>query len=502
MQDNENLKISLVKNMNKLNLNSTLSIPIDSNANVKTVLSVDSYLLDCKAECGSGKAIINGKVGVKVVYVDTDNFTNSISSTQNFSETYLDNSITSDCYLNISKHSIENNILSSSGVLKINCNITISPVAYLNLGFNNSLNLDNSIITKTKEIQSYTIANIINTQFENSNIIEVANNVSKILSIQSCAVLEKATPSNNLITLEGKIICNLLYEIQENDDACQKFACESFRFKTDIEQNNISESDLLDLSICVDKATDTFTTETETDSTLVTVKNNLLVNGVSLRKIDIEICDDLFCTTCDVEANKTKREATILAENFNISEVVFNETTIQASEPAIDNIIANLNINPEITNTYIKNGTVFVEGVVSSNIIYIDENKSIQSKTIESPFVVNTKIEKENLDGFNSTISIIDNKTKVKRGTIIETEYSLFINMTIHTKSTIEIIDNFKLGKPIINNFDYQIFIAKPNETIWDLAKRIKIAPDELIETNKSLPEIMNGGERVIIKRN
>jgi hypothetical protein len=63
----------------------------------------------------------------------------------------------------------------------------------------------------------------------------------------------------------------------------------------------------------------------------------------------------------------------------------------------------------------------------------------------------------------------------VKRGTIIEMEYSIFINMTIHTKSTIEIIDNFKLGKPFTNNFDYQIFIAKPNETIWDLSKRIKI---------------------------
>ena len=502
MQDNENLKISLIKNLNKLNFNSTLSIPIDSNANIKTVLSVDSYLLDYKAECGSGKAIINGKVGVKIVYIDTDNFTNTISSTQNFSETYLDPSITSDCYLNTSKYSIENNILSSSGVLKINCNVTISPIAYFNLGFNNNLNADNSIITKTKSIQSYTISNIINSQFENSNIIEIENNVSKILAIQSYAILENTTPNNNSITLEGKIVCKMLYEVLGNDEQCQKFACETFRFKTDIEQNNISELDILDLCLYVDKSTESFQTETENNSTIVTIKNNIFVKGVNLRKIDLEICDDLFCTTCDVEANKTKREATVLSENHNISEVIFNELTIPANEPAIDSVIANLNTNPEITNTYIKNGTVFVEGVISSNIIYIDENKTIQSKTIESPFVINTKIEKENLDGVNSTISVIDSKTKVKRGTIIEMEYSIFINMTIHTKSTIEIIDNFKLGKPFTNNFDYQIFIAKPNETIWDLSKRIKISPNELVTTNKTLPEIMNGGERVIIKRN
>ena len=293
----------------------------------------------------------------------------------------------------------------------------------------------------------------------------------------------------------------MLYETQYDNETIQKHTTETFRFKTDIEQQNLTESDILDLAVFIDKAAETFSTETENNNTIVTIQNSILVKGISLRKVELNVYDDLFCTNCEIEASKTKREVTVLAENFNLTESILNEISITASEPAIESIIANLNINPEITNTYIKNNSVFVEGVISSNLIYIDENKEIKSKLIESPFVVNTKIEKDGLDGINTSIGIIDNKTKVKRGTIIEMEYTIFINMTIHTKDTIETIDNFKLGKPIINNFDYQIFIAKPNESIWDLSKRIKISPDNLLATNRSLPEIMSGGERIIIKR-
>ena len=501
MQDNENLKISYIKNMNKINFNSTISIPIDSNANIKTILNIDSHLTECRAECGLGRAILTGKICVKVVYVDTDNFTNTISTTQSFSETYTDSSISADCYLNIYKHSIENNILSSNGILKISCNVTISPIAYFNLSFNNHLNINEYTITKNKQSNACTISNYINTEFKNSNVIEIEKDVSKILAIQSCAMLEKAIAGNNQLTLEGKIVCSMLYETQNNNETYQKHTTETFKFKTDIEQANLTESDILDLSVFVDKSAENFSTENENNSTVVTIQNTICVKGVSLRKVELNVYDDLFCTNCEIEASKTKREVTILAETFNLTESILNEITIPASEPAIESIVANLNVNPEITNTYIKNNSVFVEGLISSNLIYIDENKEIKSKFIESPFVVNTKIEKDSLDGINTSIAIIDNKTKVKRGTIIEMEYTMFISMTIHTKDTIETIDNFKLGKPITNNFDYQIFIAKPNETIWDLSKRIKISPDNLLTTNKSLPEIMSGGERIIIKR-
>ena len=86
-------KVTYAKNLNKQNFSASISIPIDTNVNIKTILQIDSYLFDEKVECGNGKAIMSGKIGVKVLYVDKDNITNTITDSLTFSETILDNSI-------------------------------------------------------------------------------------------------------------------------------------------------------------------------------------------------------------------------------------------------------------------------------------------------------------------------------------------------------------------------------------------------------------------------
>ena len=118
------------------------------------------------------------------------------------------------------------------------------------------------------------------------------------------------------------------------------------------------------------------------------------------------------------------------------------------------------------------------------------------------PFIINTKISAETLGCVHSSISIIDSRVKVKRGTIIELEYSLFINLTIYDKASYEIVDTYKVGKSLnYGDYDYQIFIAKPNESMWELCKRCKISLNDITKYNKDLPLVCVGGEKIIIKR-
>ena len=161
MENLDNLKITFAKNLDKINFNATISMPIDTNVNIKTILDVNSYLYDESVECGNGKAVLSGKIGMKVVYIDTDNITNTIANSQNFNETFLDNAITNDCYINVANSSLTNNILSSDGTLKINCDVNISPIMYVNISANSNIsNLDNMIVKKS-EVSTTTISNII-----------------------------------------------------------------------------------------------------------------------------------------------------------------------------------------------------------------------------------------------------------------------------------------------------------------------------------------------------
>ena len=498
----ENIKIIHLKNLNNFNFNTTINIPFDANANIKNVIDVNTFLFDMKTECGNSKANVYGKIGIKVLYIDTDNMTNTLFETQNFTETFLDQSITTDTILNINNCTITNNILSTEGTLKISCDINFAPIAYLNLSIKNNLQLNEMMITKKRSVTTNSISSLIDTKFDYTCNFETKDVISKILCHHSYLSPENVTSEDGYAVVQGKIVSSILYETIINDEPCLKELKETATFKQDIEINGLKKENQLDLSFVFDKFSETISTEIEEDNSIITIKNKICAYGVSLKSMSIDLIDDIYSTENVIEATTTKREYNTNVLHSSISENIINETTLADNEFAIDEVVANLNIVPEITNQYIKNDVIYFEGIITSNLTYIDENKEIKNKILNIPFVINTKVSAQKFGCIHSNVSIIDSKIKVKRGTIIEAEYCLFIDFYNYEKETYEIVDTFTIGKQIDKSkYDFQIYIAKPNETMWELCKRIRISPDEIKNYNADLPLIMNGGEKIIIKR-
>lgn len=503
MEENlDTIKITYAKNLNKLNFSSLISVPINSNVNVKTILNVDSYIFDEKVECGNGKAIITGKLGVKVLYIDTDNISNIVNDSQSFSETFVDESITSDCFINISNASVVGNVLSSDKTLKINCDVNISPTLYLNLALNTSNSSFENMIVKKNEISTNTIACNVDTSFEYATNIETKENVTKILCYDAYFTPSSLTSYDEYAVVEGKLYSKLLFESASDDESVIKEICDTFNLKSEINIPNITKDCLTDFNFSIDKSKENISTEIENGNNIITISHNIKVNGVCIKSISIDLIDDMYSVDNEIEISTSKRDYTKNMQTEFVTDNISGEITLDDNETAIDDIISNININAEITNHYLKDNNLYLEGIISSHIIYIDENKEIKHKPIDLPFVINTKIKLDQLDCIHSCINILDNKIKVKRGTVIELDYSVSIMINIYQKDTKDIIDNMVIGKPLdYSTVDYQIFIAKPNESVWDLCKRIKISPDDISKYNKNLPLIMEGGEKIVIKR-
>ncbi len=503
MEDNfDNVKILYTKNLEKVNLNQVINIPIDSNVTIKDVLEVKCCICDEKIECASGKALYTGKLNVRVLYLDTDNMTNIVTDSQNITGSFVDPSISTDSCALIKNKNVVSNVLNKDTLLKINCDVTLTPSIYLNLSMKNtSINLENMVCKKT-DLKVVTLSNVIDTDFNHSINLETSNNVSKILTSNSMVNLNSIETNDGYFTIEGNISTSVIYETDKDGELMIEELSDTERFKTDITNPNITKSSILDIVLSLDDTNDNISKENDDENNIITITNKILVKGIESRESSIDTIVDLFSTQNEIETSFIKRETLTNSNLCFFDENVSNETTLNEDEPAIDKIISNSCINTEVTNTYFKNDTFTIEGVVSSNIIYIDENKKCRSKLAEIPFVVNLNIDATENPLISVTPNVCDYKIRVKRGTIIELDYSLRFNVSIYNKQEQEILDNIKIGKGFdFSNYDYQIFIAKPEETLWDLSKRIKILPDDLTNLNPNLPSIMQGGERIIIKR-
>lgn len=498
----DSVKILYTKNLNKFNFSLPMSLSIDANVNIKTILDINSYIYDEKVECGNGKAIVTGKIGVKVLYIDTDNISNTITSNQNFSETYTDASITNESVITLASPNVTNTVLSQDGSLKINLDITFSPTMYINLALPNIANSYDNMIVKKNEINTSTLVAPVNTRFEYLSNIETKDNVSKVLGYDSQFALSKVNSYEEYAVVEGKMYCTLIYETNLDDESKIKEITDVFNIKVEVSIPNLNPDFTLDVSCSLDKSRENITTELEDDNTIITIKHEFKCQGVVLKNISLDLIEDMFSVDNEIELTTSSREYNKLVTCDNVTDTISGEISLDDKETAIDEIVSNHNITSEITNTYIKNDNLYIEGIITSHVIYIDENKECQHKQTELPFILNTKIELNKLDCVHTEVGILDCKTKVKRGTIIELEYTIAICLNIYQRDSKDIIDNLNIGKSLdFSAYDYQIFIAKPNESMWELCKRIKISAEDLNSLNPNLPLVMQGGEKIIIKR-
>ena len=71
--EERNQNYANANNLPTLNFKSQTNLNIDSNTHIKQVLNIETCLIDSQIEAISNKAIVKGSIGIKVIYMDTDN---------------------------------------------------------------------------------------------------------------------------------------------------------------------------------------------------------------------------------------------------------------------------------------------------------------------------------------------------------------------------------------------------------------------------------------------
>ena len=252
MEENITTKTSLTKNLNKLSWTSVVALNVDANANIKTVLDTESYLYDIKVEAGSGKAVVSGRLGVKVLYIDTDNITNTLTDNQTWTETLTDTSITTDAIINAYNYNIANTILGRDGSLKISCEISINPIMSMNVALASGTGNFENLIVKKSEINTCAIDSVVDTAFDYSVNFETKEPVAKILMYNSSFSPTSVEAEQGKVVVEGKLFSTLIYETA-GDESEIKELTDTFALKTAVEAN-VDEEDVLDILFNIDKS--------------------------------------------------------------------------------------------------------------------------------------------------------------------------------------------------------------------------------------------------------
>ena len=119
MEQNNDIKISHVINLPSLNVKAQVNMNIDSNTHIKQVINIETHLLETQIESLQNKAVVKGKLGIKVLYVDIDNMYNTIADTITFNETLNNDNINIDSKININNAQFFTNFENDERMIRI-----------------------------------------------------------------------------------------------------------------------------------------------------------------------------------------------------------------------------------------------------------------------------------------------------------------------------------------------------------------------------------------------
>ncbi len=502
MEENTGIKISHISNLPALNIKSQLNMNIDQNTTIKQILNVEACLIDYNIEPMSNKAVIKGTLGVKVVYIDMDNMYNTLSDSTGFSEAINSETISSACEINVVNSQFICEFDNDDKSIKINVDGLLDCICNLNSGLNTFNKITDGLVAKRSALQANSCVQNVSKTTNYDFDFTLGAKINKMLSCNSKIILEDAKCYDGYILISGQIFNTIIYETDNAGLAGIKVANNSTPFRCEVEAASCDGDCVADVSSFINLDATQITTDIGDNDTKFNFEYCIVVNGYIYKTLNVDIVEDLYSTNTEIETISNSYPICSKGPHFKVMENVDSEITL-ADELNVDEILGMVNSCATVTQYSVKDDIVVVEGVVSGNLLYLDENRETKQLSTQLPYSVNVKQGlMGELCGIHLSVIPVGSKCKIKRGNTLVIDYELHISGCCYTKANVKLIDNVKYGKNLnFGDIAFQVYVARPNESDWELCKRLRITPEKLAEYNKENPAIYLGGEKIIVYR-
>lgn len=494
----EKVVASVRKNLGTVQSQVECRLPIEGE--VKRIVCSNAKANIANVETSGKDIVYSGFVNFQIIYFGVNNEPVGVDYTAEFKE----------------KHNSGmelNNVVPVVGVSVVDVNTMVNGdikvVAILETTIdaivNNSTNILTGINSDTyftqKELLSY--SNYLATassKFEAINDIEIKDSVSKILSVCPSVYIEKVVPQDRYLMVNGGVYFDICYMTDNNMIRSHQA---SFEFNQEVAQDDIDEGSIIQSELQILYNDIKVTTSIDTDNAIVNVNLPLIFMGYVFKSNSVEVVSDLFSTShysnISVESLSTMQSF----ESVEFDEKLSGNVVIHENDAFIDEILGNCCGNVVVANSAIQDGKLVVEGVASTTVLYLNkEMKSIHSVEVEMPFSASTKVDL--IDGLNTDVQIALTQisTRARRGKEIEVTATLELYCDIYNNLDSAVIVSVKEEDEIPESeCAMSFYIARQGDTLWEIAKELKVSTNVLLAQNPTLSEPIQAGTRVVVYR-
>ncbi len=493
---------ALRKKINVVQTRVDLTVQPQDDENIAKVLGVDAKANIANCQILNGEANYTANVVFDVAYQtdskEISNMQDKTSVTGKIDDNTLSNLMEPIYKIEIVDVSIEN---ASSSEVRVSATLEITLEVIDTNEINKFVPVDNNVFVKSQVCPVLTKCDSGQNTVTVDSDFEIKQNVAKLLCSSTDVCVKSLTAGTGYYTIEGEIYAKAYMCIKDGEDVSYKLFSETIPFKEEVDAENLQKDCKMEASVCIKCDEVMFGLETQENGSLIKISVPLLVRYVALKEQEMELPCDAYSLTHKLNLVTDTYFASTIEHNTHKHHV---EGSIEISEnmPRIAKVLMVMNGNLNITNAVNQNGSVLVEGVLTTTVVYKadDDEESINSVQVELPFSLT--FDEENIKADDELYvfgNIVDIVIKAKKGKELEIDADLVFDVDNYNKKAEPFVKEVILTEELAKNpYPLSIYLAPAGSTLWDISKHLNVQEDLIVAQNPNLEYPLASPESII----
>ena len=436
------------------------------------------------SEALNGVANYSGSVDVKLVFLNDEGQINTVCSSCPFSSKFENEDIVTGQKVLVNVKVVDYTIESVNGdSVKISVMLMQSGFILSNKEIRTISNNDEDVCCRYDEIEVIKFIGHAQEKFSVESEISLRDKVKKIVLTESKVLLRNAESGVNFVTLNGDVITRILY-LNDNDKFETGYICDAFKEEIDLDGTNRDNQVEASAIIKQDDISCELVNDEKGDK--IVIKVPIVVNICAYGPEKLQVIKDLYGIKKELNTTTQSFEMSKASPLDVIEGKIEGSLVLDEESPRVDKVLFFGGNNVTITNQFIKDGELFVEGIARANVVYLnDEYNSWYSVQLDVPFSISDKTNMPENAMLNVDAVVTDVDVSVKKGR--ELLYDAKVKASVNYST----VENSAVISEVIEKDDYpekdyamEVVFAKAGQELWDIAKEARVKGEMIVSQN------------------
>lgn len=229
----------------------------------------------------------------------------------------------------------------------------------------------------------------------------------------------------------------------------------------------------------------------------VRVEIALSLDACLYEKIAIDAVTDAFSPDCQLSLDFVSGRTCGVGESARLTERISGEAALSSSIDFSDTLQA-ITLQRAEANLVKGEKGACAEGVAVATLLVRSADGALRAVELCLPFSVPVNAP----DGCRVSAFLCGTSARQRQEGKIEAEGTVKLFLQEQTQAQFTVVCGGKAGEKIEQNDSaISVYLPTPGDGIWELAKRLKKSPEEVMESNPDLEFPIKEGQRVIVYR-